>query len=105
MSDATIHSFRNVNQASQTDVTTSVKHAGTQPSTTNKLYAGGQPATSIKTDQASLSAASGLVTKALATPDVRTDKVASLQKAIASGTYKVSSSDVAGKLLESLSGE
>ena len=104
MSDATIHSFRNVNQPTQTDPSVSVKHAGPQPTTPTKLFQGSQPA-AIKSDQANLSVASGLVTKAIAGPDVRADKVASLQKAIAAGTYNVSSSDVAGKLLQSLLGE
>ena len=105
MSDATIHSFRTINQPGQTDAATAVKHAGPQTSTTNKPYQGGQPAAAIKADQAQLSVASGLITKAFAAPDVRADKVASLQKAIAAGTYNVSSHDVAGKLLQSLLGE
>lgn len=53
-------------------------------------------------DQASLSAASTLLVQALRTPDVRTDKVAALQSAIAAGTYNVSSADVANKLVETL---
>ncbi len=58
----------------------------------------------VKADQTSLSLASGLITKALSLSDVRSDKVAGLQKAIASGTYNVSSSDVAEKLVKSLLG-
>lgn len=58
----------------------------------------------VKADQASLSIASGLITKALSLSDVRSGKVAELQKAIHSGTYHVSTSDVAGKLLKSLLG-
>ena len=54
------------------------------------------------TDQASLSTASTLLIQALRTPDVRTEKVATLQASIAAGTYQVSSSDVADKLVESL---
>jgi negative regulator of flagellin synthesis FlgM len=34
--------------------------------------------------------------------DVRADKVAALQSQIAAGTYNVSSSDVAGKLIDAL---
>lgn len=59
-----------------------------------------------KTDQASLSATSNAIAQALSTPgadsDVRTEKIAALQQAIASGTYNVSSSDVADKLIQSL---
>jgi flagellar biosynthesis anti-sigma factor FlgM len=37
-------------------------------------------------------------------PDIRSEKVASLQQAIAAGNYSVSSSDVADKIIESLLG-
>ncbi len=57
-----------------------------------------------KADQTRLSTASALITKALSLSDVRQEKVAGLQKAINEGTYNVSSSDVAGKLLKSLLG-
>lgn len=53
-------------------------------------------------DQTNLSSASGMIAHALEGSDVRTDKVAALQKAIASGSYNVSSSDVAGKMIDSL---
>lgn len=60
-------------------------------------------AASVSTsDQTSLSTASTLLAQALQTPDVRTEKVASLQAAISAGTYQVSSSDVADKLIDSL---
>ena len=54
------------------------------------------------TDHAELSPASKLVATALRTSDVRVDKVDSLQRAIASGTYNVSSSDLANKLIDTL---
>lgn len=53
-------------------------------------------------DQASLSSTSGVIAHALEGSDVRTEKVAALQQAIASGSYSVSSSDVAGKMVDSL---
>ena len=56
-------------------------------------------------DGARLSAAGAQVAQATAGSDVRADKVAALQAAIAGGTYKVSASDVADKLLGSLLGE
>lgn len=58
--------------------------------------------TATKPDQANLSSAAGLIAQALDTSDVRTEKVAALQQAINSGTYNVSSSDVAGKMIDSL---
>jgi negative regulator of flagellin synthesis FlgM len=57
---------------------------------------------SLQEDQASLSSASGVMSQALEGSDVRTAKVAALQQAIASGSYNVSSSDVAEKMIESL---
>lgn len=53
-------------------------------------------------DRTNLSSAGGMISQALAGSDVRSDKVAALQQTIASGTYNVSSSDVAGKMIESL---
>lgn len=53
-------------------------------------------------DQTNLSSAAGLVAQALESSDTRTAKVASLQQAIAAGTYTVSSSDVADKIIQSL---
>ena len=53
-------------------------------------------------DHTDLSSASGLIAQALQGSDTRTAKVAALQQAIASGTYSVSSSDVAGKMIQSL---
>jgi negative regulator of flagellin synthesis FlgM len=54
-------------------------------------------------DQTSLSATAGLVAQALEGSDVRGGKVASLQKAITEGSYDVPSSDVADKIIRSLS--
>ena len=55
-------------------------------------------------DSAQVSAAGGLVVQASAGSDVRTAKVAALQAAIAGGTYNVSASAVADKLIDSLLG-
>lgn len=53
-------------------------------------------------DQTNLSSTGGLVAQALEGSDTRSAKVASLQQAIAAGTYSVSSSDVADKIIQSL---
>jgi negative regulator of flagellin synthesis FlgM len=55
-------------------------------------------------DQTNLSSTGGLVAQALEISDTRSAKVASLQQAIASGNYSVSSSDVADKIIQSLLG-
>jgi negative regulator of flagellin synthesis FlgM len=61
-----------------------------------------QTANQERVDQTNLSSAGGLVAQALEGSDTRSAKVASLQQAIASGTYSVSSSDVADKIIHSL---
>jgi negative regulator of flagellin synthesis FlgM len=53
-------------------------------------------------DQASFSATAGLVAQAMGGSDTRSEKVASLQQAIATGSYSVSSSAVADKVIQSL---
>jgi negative regulator of flagellin synthesis FlgM len=55
-------------------------------------------------DQTRLSSTGGLVAQALEGPDTRLAKVASLQQAIAAGSYSVSSSDLADKIIQSLLG-
>jgi negative regulator of flagellin synthesis FlgM len=54
-------------------------------------------------DQTTLSATAGLVAQALQGSDTRSEKVASLQQAIAAGNYSVSSSAVADKIIRSMS--
>jgi negative regulator of flagellin synthesis FlgM len=61
-----------------------------------------QTANLERADQTNLSSAGGLVAQALEASDTRSAKVTSLQQAIASGTYSVSSSDVADKIIQSL---
>lgn len=53
-------------------------------------------------DQANLSPAGGMIAHALEGSDVRSEKVSALQQAISSGNYHVSSSQVAGKMIDSL---
>ena len=62
----------------------------------------GLVASAEHTDDANLSSAGGIVAQALEGSDVRTAKVAALQQAIADGSYNVSSSDVAEKVIQSL---
>lgn len=53
-------------------------------------------------DQAVISSTSGLLSQALNASDVRLYKVLPLQQAIASGSYSVASSDVADRVISSL---
>jgi anti-sigma28 factor (negative regulator of flagellin synthesis) len=53
-------------------------------------------------DETAVSSTGGLVFQSLETSDTRTAKVLSLQEAIAVGSYTVSSSDVANKIMQSL---
>ena len=64
----------------------------------------GTVASGSATDAASVSSAGSAVAQAAAGSDVRTDKVAALQAAIANGTYNVSAGVVADKLIASLLG-
>jgi negative regulator of flagellin synthesis FlgM len=71
------------------------QQSGSRAQAESKPAAGAQ-------DEAKVSSTGELVARALSTPDVRTAKVEALQKAIADGSYNVSSSDVAGKMIDSL---
>ena len=57
-----------------------------------------------RTDEANLSSTGSFVSQALEGSDVRLEKVASLQQAIATGNYNVPSSDIADKIIQSLLG-
>jgi negative regulator of flagellin synthesis FlgM len=57
---------------------------------------------SSPTDEAHLSPAASLVAQAAVLPDVRMDKVASVQAALADGSYQVSSSNVAARLIDQM---
>lgn len=56
-------------------------------------------------DQTHLSEAASLVSQAASLPDVRPEKVAAVQAAIAGGTYAVSSKDVAQSLMDHMLGK
>ena len=51
-------------------------------------------------DEATLSSAASHAAKAASASDVRMDKVSQVQQAIAAGTYKVPSAEVAGKMID-----
>jgi negative regulator of flagellin synthesis FlgM len=78
-----------------------VKPAVQESTSGKKIYKESLPDAS-SFDQTSLSSTGSLVAHALESSDVRSAKVASLQQAIAAGTYSVSSSDVADRIIQSL---
>ncbi|HEY1498730.1 MAG TPA: flagellar biosynthesis anti-sigma factor FlgM [Acidobacteriaceae bacterium] len=56
-------------------------------------------------DRTTLSAAASLAAAAGPDSDVRMEKVAAIQQVLASGTYNVSSSEVAGKMIDHMLGK
>jgi negative regulator of flagellin synthesis FlgM len=69
----------------------------TSPQGSQKVEAG--------TDQATLSTAASLAAAAAPDSDVRMDKVAEIQQALASGSYNVPASAVAGKMIDRMLGK
>ena len=57
---------------------------------------------SLDSDKAQLSVLATGVSQSTATSDVRLDKIASIQSALQSGTYQVSSAEVAQKIIDSM---
>jgi negative regulator of flagellin synthesis FlgM len=81
----------------------SISSAETKPAATVITPDGDGLVASVEhTDEANLSSTGGIVAQALEGSDVRTAKVAALQQAIADGSYNVSSSDVAEKMIQTL---
>jgi flagellar biosynthesis anti-sigma factor FlgM len=56
-------------------------------------------------DEATLSSAASIAAQTAPDSDVRMDKVTEVQQALASGTYSVPSSAVAGKMIDNLLGK
>jgi len=61
-------------------------------------------ASALGSDLATFSSAGSEVSQTASDPGVRTDKVAEIQASLAAGTYNVSASAVASKLVDSMLG-
>jgi flagellar biosynthesis anti-sigma factor FlgM len=75
-----------------------------EPASSPSRSPAGVSAGARSSDQATISSASGVLSTALTSSDVRTAKVASLQASINAGTYNVPASSVADKMLSSILG-
>ena len=62
-------------------------------------------ASGSSTDEATLSTAASAAAQAAPDSDVRMEKVAQVQKALAEGTYNVPSSDVANRMIDTMLGK
>jgi negative regulator of flagellin synthesis FlgM len=75
------------------------------PATTTQPKSGSTAGGSaLSSDQATFSSAGSEVSQTASDAGVRMDKVSSIQAALASGTYNVSASDVASKVVDSMLG-
>jgi negative regulator of flagellin synthesis FlgM len=74
--------------------------ATTQPKSSTTTTTGG----ALNSDSATLSSAGSEVSLTAGDESVRTDKVANIQAALASGTYNVSTMAVASKVVDSMLG-
>jgi negative regulator of flagellin synthesis FlgM len=80
-----------------------------QPTNSNAVSTGNasENTATVAVDHTSLSSTASLISQGLGSSsdsDVRTDKIAALQQSIAAGTYNVSASAVADKLMSSMLG-
>jgi len=95
-------SFGNTIGSVKQAMATAVPASESQASRGKTAGAPTQATSDTKPDAANLSSASNLVAQAIAGSDVRAVKVEALQKAIADGSYNVSSSVVADKIIQSM---
>jgi negative regulator of flagellin synthesis FlgM len=69
----------------------------TDAASTNQVHNGGEDTATLSFDHANIGS---LTSQAMASPDVRQDKVDALRQAISTGQYKVDPDEVAGAMLQ-----
>jgi negative regulator of flagellin synthesis FlgM len=74
----------------------------TAPAATQSKGGTATAGSSFDSDQATFSSAANEVWQSASGDDVRTDKVAAVQAALAAGTYNVSAAAVASKVVDSM---
>lgn len=75
------------------------------PTGSAKPHGGAGRAGAERADEATLSPAASLAAQAAPDSDVRMDKVAAVQQALAAGTYNVPAGAVAGKMIDQMMGK
>lgn len=77
--------------------------SSTQPTATpHRNSASTAPSSAVSSDLATVSNAGSEVSQALSSDGVRLDKVASIQAALAAGTYSVPASAVASRVMDAM---
>jgi negative regulator of flagellin synthesis FlgM len=74
----------------------------TQAAQRNSATSGSSAIDNIASDSANLSLAGAMLSQATTGSDVRFERVAALRQSIEAGTYNVSASDVASRLVDTL---
>ena len=85
-----------------TPITTAATSPWSQANATTRSGGSVSDSNALSEDQTSFSAAASLITQPSGNLDVRPERVSALQQAISAGTYNVSASDVADKLIQTL---
>lgn len=89
-----LHNLPEPLEVSQTSPVPAVQ---SQPAAVSQTSSSG-----VVEDRAEVSTAASLAHQAMSVSDVRMEKVAAVQQAIANGTYQVSAEDVADKLVRQM---
>jgi negative regulator of flagellin synthesis FlgM len=93
--DETLSAAKGVQSVNRVQAGAEASASAVRPESVSTAHSGGG-------DSATLSAGATLASQLANTSDVRTEKVASVQQALASGTYLVDAGKVADKMIASM---